>query len=466
MRKKRYMDLNSNMTHILEDTIFEQKLIPFGISFDLVYLQETPIYFTQKLRSIRIIMGDFIDEYYTDKDLSLLKKLTLVIPTYNRNYYLSRCLWYHAHFPFGEIIVADSSPEKKKVVNRVTVQKIQEHFGTNIRYLEYEPETEKFGEDIYKKWASAVWQATTEYTKICTDKEFIIPEAIHTCILFLEEHMDYNTVDGLSLLLYTSPNDSERTTLESWRPYNKSYDADNPIERCRDAFRTRNDPLKGWNILTAVRRTKFQKEIYTELMNNSLNDIRFGDFYPQLLSILCSKRKYFTDIPYLVRDLSCLQNSMGNKILSESSYHRYPQLPECIREGLFDEKIPHLTSSVSGILENFHIYSSDEVSSYTREIVAGFLNVLGVADYRKQKLLYSSKRIYSLYAKIPPSFLCNCLKLIGIQKIPPSESKTSIPFPPENCLGLYPVEKLVKSTLSCHELDQPIPFISSMDRVL
>ena len=44
---------------------------------------------------------DFVDECYADKDLSLLKKLTLVIPTYNRNYYLSRCLWYHAHFPFG-----------------------------------------------------------------------------------------------------------------------------------------------------------------------------------------------------------------------------------------------------------------------------------------------------------------------------------------------------------------------------
>ena len=47
---------------------------------------------------------DFVDEYYADKDLSPLKKLTLVIPTYNRNYYLSRCLWYHAHFPFGQSV--------------------------------------------------------------------------------------------------------------------------------------------------------------------------------------------------------------------------------------------------------------------------------------------------------------------------------------------------------------------------
>ena len=91
---------------------------------------------------------DFVDECYADKDLSQLQKLTLVIPTYNRNYYLSRCLWYHAHFPFGEIIVADSSPEEKKAVNRETVTKIRSLFGANIRYLEYEPETDKYGGDI------------------------------------------------------------------------------------------------------------------------------------------------------------------------------------------------------------------------------------------------------------------------------------------------------------------------------
>lgn len=106
---------------------------------------------------------DFVDEYYADKDPSLLKKLTLVIPTYNRSYYLSRCLWYHAHFPFGEIIVADSSPEEKKVVNRETVQRVREQFCANVRYLEYEPETEKYGGDIYRKWGTrcSMWRRST-----------------------------------------------------------------------------------------------------------------------------------------------------------------------------------------------------------------------------------------------------------------------------------------------------------------
>ena len=129
---------------------------------------------------------DFIDEFYTGKDLSLLKKLTVVIPTYNRNYYLSRCLWYHSHFPFGEIIVADSSPEEKKAVNRETVRKLVEERGVNIRYLESPPETEKYGGDIYRKWGDAVQHVETEYSQICTDKEFLIPTTLCKCIAFLK----------------------------------------------------------------------------------------------------------------------------------------------------------------------------------------------------------------------------------------------------------------------------------------
>ena len=134
---------------------------------------------------------DFVDECYADKDLSLLKKLTLIIPTYNRNYYLSRCLWYHAHFPFGQIIVADSSPEEKKVVNRETVAKVREMFGADILYLEYEPETEKYGGDIYRKWGDAVMHVETEYVQICTDKAFRIPTGFTDAITFLSLNKDY-----------------------------------------------------------------------------------------------------------------------------------------------------------------------------------------------------------------------------------------------------------------------------------
>lgn len=400
---------------------------------------------------------DFIDEYYADKDLSLLKKLTLVIPTYNRNYYLSRCLWYHAHFPFGEIIVADSSPEEKKVVNRETVQKIREMFGAKIQYLEYDPETEKYGGDIYRKWGDAVQHVETEYSKICTDKEFVIPDAVNMCVEFLEGHSDYDTADGLSLL-FNPTNDSTTSKWEMWPPHDRSYEKENPIDRCREAFLAAKNPLGRWNILLAIRRSKFHKKIYVELMNHSLNDIRIGDFYPQFLSILCSKRKHFQNIPYLVRDLSCLRNETGEISLDESSSYRYPPLTEYIRDGVFDEKISQLEMSISKIIENFQIYSPEELTEYTKELLSGFLNILGIHDYAKQKRLYSSKIIWSIYTHIPTSITHYLLQVIRVKKLNPGENKTSTSFDPSNSVGLEPIERLVEITISCHKSDSHVLF--------
>ena len=42
-----------------------------------------------------------------------------------------------------------------------SVRKIWSLFHVTIIYLEYEPETEKYGGDIYKKWGDAVSQSNT-----------------------------------------------------------------------------------------------------------------------------------------------------------------------------------------------------------------------------------------------------------------------------------------------------------------
>jgi glycosyltransferase domain-containing protein len=145
----------------------------------------------------RVADMDVITAHYSKSNLSSLTKLTLIIPTYNRNFYLSRCLWYHAHFPFGEIIVADSSPEEKKVINRKTVAKVREMLGANIRYLEYEPETEKYGGDIYRKWGDAVQHVGTKYSVISIDKAFVMPETLAKEIDFLENNSDYSSATGV-----------------------------------------------------------------------------------------------------------------------------------------------------------------------------------------------------------------------------------------------------------------------------
>ena len=278
---------------------------------------------------------DFVDECYADKDLSLLKKLTLVIPTYNRNYYLSRCLWYHAHFPFGEIIVADSSPEEKKVVNRETVAKVREMFGANIRYLEYEPETEKYGGDIYRKWGDAVQHVETEYVIISKDKEFIIPPVLNIMIDALNKSKNCGAVTGLSgYIRFDKKTESFREYI-SWSDPAKigkiqNCDYPDPIKRVR-AKSAGNHATPS---LLTMYRSPGLKTIYADLKRYEINDLRFGEaalWYLPVIQNAC----IFVNEYYKYEDL-CMQRRGGGVNKKESSSNRYPFINEYVKEGVYD----------------------------------------------------------------------------------------------------------------------------------
>lgn len=259
---------------------------------------------------------DFVDECYADKDLSLLKKLTLVIPTYNRNYYLSRCLWYHAHFPFGQIIVADSSPEEKKVVNRDTVARMREMFGADILYLEYEPETERYGGDIYRKWGDAVMHVETEYSQICTDKELLIPITMIKCIEILSNNPEYVFADGYH---YNIEQGQNKIYYYSILP-SVSSDAEQSIERF---FEMVNNP--GCSLLSLFRTTHI-KCIYMSYLKSEVGDLRFGELYLELLSTILGKSYFVSDSIHTYRDTIAFSNSKNEQKNRESSTYRYPKI--------------------------------------------------------------------------------------------------------------------------------------------
>lgn len=279
--------------------------------------------------------SDFVDECYADKDLSLLKKLTLVIPTYNRNYYLSRCLWYHAHFPFGEIIVADSSPEEKKVVNRETVTKVREMFGTNIRYLEYEPETEKYGRDIYRKWGDAVQHVETEYSQIVTDKEFTIPTTLNKGIMFLDGNPDYGSVDGKYYFAELDSNNKIKYTEGYKNERGWSTKCSLPFTNPIDRYLTASTRTNASTNLMSLRRADIHKEVYNNLIKYDIRDIRFGEFLPEFTTIIKAKHYYFADDFFNFRDT--INATKGRKaILSESSCSRYPYFEQYIEDEVYD----------------------------------------------------------------------------------------------------------------------------------
>lgn len=94
------------------------------------------------------------------------------------------------------LIVADSSSDEKRMINRNTIQKISDAFGVNIVHLEYNQIIGPSGEGFFWKWGDGVQHVDTDYSQICTDKEFCIPSTQCKCVEFLENNSGYDAVDG------------------------------------------------------------------------------------------------------------------------------------------------------------------------------------------------------------------------------------------------------------------------------
>ena len=341
---------------------------------------------------------DFVDECYADKDLSLLKKLTLVIPTYNRNYYLSRCLWYHAHFPFGEIIVADSSPEEKKVVNRETVQKIREMFGANIRYLEYEPETEKYGGDIYRKWGDAVQHVETEYSQIVTDKEFLIPTTVNQCIEYLEQHHDYSSSMGIRYNL------ERGKKLRSWSPHVLSFEDETILERLQEY----NNAEYPDELFLSIQRTENHKIAYQNIEKYNIDDIRFGECTLELQTLIFGKTKRFSDKVGKIRDITNLKKMYILTNRNDSSSTRYPLLndyPNKRMDSLNQKFRDCIINTTDTIKKNKSDTADNEI---IESIIKNIIYWWFCGDEYRKKTLKSSyylfqkyPQIYRIYLNIP-----------------------------------------------------------------
>ncbi len=348
---------------------------------------------------------DFVDEFYADKDLSLLKKLTLVIPTYNRNYYLNRFLWYHAHFPFGEIIVADSSPEEIKVVNREIVAKIRETFGANVRYLEYEPETEKYGGDIYRKCGDAVQHVETKYSQFCADKEFEIPITQCRCIDYLETHMDYFFAEGANYLITMNEESEYRYTR--WQSHG-SLDYNGVLDRMEGTIINNVCPSLG------IYNAKIHKEIYNNYNKYNIDDLRFGEAMVELQAIVMGKYNRFSDSILTCRDITQLikKNIVD---LSESSTLRYPKIWEYSEQD-YQQKYSAFKSCIHDILLQKSTDNPDDISKFLDSYLPRYLHhrfyphfnghIISRLDYLHHKFqphfnLYLHSRWEYLWNRLP-----------------------------------------------------------------
>lgn len=388
---------------------------------------------------------DFVDEYYADKDLSLLKKLTVVIPTYNRNYYLSRCLWYHSHFPFGEIIVADSSPEEKKVVNRETVRKLVEKRGVKIRYLEYPPETERYGGDIVRKWGDAVQHVETEYSQICTDKEFLIPMTLCKCIAFLDGHDGYDVASGPRYNIITSKS-GDTEFLEAFPGRSLSIDYPDPLARLL-AFSVSSPDT--YNLLS-LRRSYAYKYLYSKLLESGIDDIRFGEFGLEMLSVVSFKSVYFLKEPHVCRDTT--QTSSSRKLLkratAESSTTRYPLLNEYVQNGLYADYMDRLSSCLTReyLSSGSSTMTVQDVNELMRIIIFHIQTVRGYFPNPATKVRFYGKLVMSYLPTRMSTYVRKALKISVKYPITDTPNEFQI------------INQILIETLYLYNADEPLPF--------
>lgn len=386
---------------------------------------------------------DFVDEFYANKDLSLLKKLTIVIPTYNRNYYLSRCLWYHSHFPLGEIIVADSSSEEKKVVNRETVRKLIEERGVNIRYLEYPPETEKYGGDIIRKWGDAVQHIETEYSQTCTDKELLIPMTLCKCIAFLDEHADYDMASGPRYDIKSSKSGNIEF-FEAYPGRSLSIDYPDPLARLLAFSASSPDTIN----IASLRRSHVHKRVYNKLFESGVNDLRFGELGLELFSVISSKSIYFPGDPHVCRDTIKLYSSHKIKHSTlESSATRYPLLEEYLQTELYADYMDRLSSCLA------HEYLSLSSAEMT---VKDAQDLMRIAILNLQK-------IRGFFAK-PSSDIFRCVGLIltYLPAVISAYVRRILNRPAQSPLADIPddfqiITQILIRTLYLHKEDKAIP---------
>ncbi|NLW77746.1 MAG: TIGR00180 family glycosyltransferase, partial [Methanomicrobiales archaeon] len=219
---------------------------------------------------------------------SVLDKITVIVFTYNRNFFFSRICNYLHSVGFPRIIIADSSSTFNQKLH-------QSYIGSlNSPHISLE----KFAEDIHplKKIVDALKKSDTEFVVCCSDKDFPIPEGIVQGISFLEQNPGISVIDGLyhSIKLSHARNFSFSSIYHC---YDFRYRDENPKIRLNAYLSQYSIP-----IFYAIHR----RDMLIFSLTTYLNDFegycepRFGEIFPACIDIIHGKYERLP-VPYWYR---------------------------------------------------------------------------------------------------------------------------------------------------------------------
>jgi len=125
--------------------------------------------------------------------MKLNKKITLIIITYNRSYYIERLLKYYSLKNFDQnIIVADASDNDSVKNNKIIYKSLESNLSLTVKYLP--------GYSIVDCVDSVLDGVTTPYVVFHPDDDFFIPSALIKMTNFLDKNPDYSGVNGKAIV--------------------------------------------------------------------------------------------------------------------------------------------------------------------------------------------------------------------------------------------------------------------------
>lgn len=311
-----------------------------------------------------------------------MAKATILIPTYNRPNYLKWLLdYYHKYGSDFDIVVADSSSEENKKLNRKIILSFPD---LNMQYIDKYPEKTA----PYHNFADMINYAKEKYCVFCADDDFIIPNGIKQAVDFLEKNPDFTVAHGyyMGFLLKKEKRKEKQFYWETFYP-KESITFSEPKDRL---FKH----LSEYSLTTiwGVHRTDFLKMIYGELLSSKTDSFLFGELLTSMLALIYGKMKCL-DVFYSSRRIS-------------SHICNYPTLIDLINQGRYDAEYAkfrqclaiHLSKNSQLNIEESKKVVDDAMSQYIKKYFpTGFKRTLSNEADRNQtfnKLYTGARFIY------------------------------------------------------------------------
>ena len=196
-----------------------------------------------------------------------LENVTILILTHERQDYLERALEYYTGYSL-KIVVADSSSMPFKMIPNYS----------SVEYLHFQGKTHG------QKLSEVLTLIGTRYTVMCADDDFTIPDAIETCIEFLEKNTTYAVAQGNSVSYKKETEYPGGPVLNVMYPGQYSFviNQDTPFDRIAGLFHNYR------TIFCAVHHTQYLRLAYGGI-NDRFTNLFLNEYLSAIIPLIAGK---------------------------------------------------------------------------------------------------------------------------------------------------------------------------------